>query len=129
MNSILAQISGPPPISFFTRNPKTKNGFLTFCILFMGFQIWWIAALPASYSGNRYLGLVVGAMLLLNHLSFSFWFGPRFTVFVRLLALLVAFGGLAFGIYSVMQNEAKRANKSIEPTIHSSAVSGEARHD
>ena len=81
--------------------PQWKYGFLAFVLFLLAFQIWRFVSLPPSYQGSRYIGLVVCPMLLLNHVAFWFWFGPRAAVYLRLFALLFSFAGLGFVIYSI----------------------------
>ena len=94
------QLSKPPATGPMNK-PQWKYGFLSILLLLLGFQIWWVAGLPADYAGSRFIGLVVGTGLLLNHLSFWFWFGPRIAVVSRVFSLLFTFGGLGFVLYSI----------------------------
>jgi hypothetical protein len=100
MTSFLTQLSRPPATGIMS-NAKWKYGLLAFLLLNLGFQIWFVATLPATYSGSHYTGLFVGTSLLLNHLMFYFWFGPKAAVFLRLFALVFAFATLGFVIYSM----------------------------
>jgi hypothetical protein len=100
MNSLFVQLSRPPAIGPMNK-PQWKYGFLLLNILLVGFQIWGYTGLSASHSGNRYIGLVVCTMLLLNYVSFTFWFGPRSAVILRALSLVFSAGGLGFVLYSI----------------------------
>jgi hypothetical protein len=100
MNSLFVLLSRPPAIGPMN-TPQWKYGFLLLNLLLLGFQVWCFTGLSASYSGNRYFGLVVCTMLVLNYVSFNFWFGPRSAVILRVLSLFFSVGGLIFVILSI----------------------------
>ena len=100
MTSFFKHLSAPPGIGPMNK-PRWKYGFLAFVLFLLAFQIWWFASLSPSYQGQRYIGLVVCSTLVLNHVAFWFWFGPTAAVYLRLLALIFAFAGLGYVIYSI----------------------------
>lgn len=65
-------------------------------MILMFLHPWWAYGLPPFYSGERRMGLIVPAMLLLSHLADAFkW--PRLTaVIVRLIAWVGLLGSLFY---------------------------------
>lgn len=97
--SALREYFFEPPRSKMAGSPLFKYGMLGLIGALLAFQIWWLFRLPPGYPYDRYLGLITVTMLLLNHLSMFFYFGPRFTFPFRLFsAAFVVFGCVfAFG--------------------------------
>ena len=99
MTSIFKQLS--TPLIGSMNRPQWKYGFLAFVLFLLAFQIWLFASFPPSHQGNRYSGIVTCSALALNHVAFWFWFGPKAALVLRLFALIFAFAGLGFVIYSI----------------------------
>lgn len=63
-----------------------RNGFLLVILSLMAFKFYWLLTLPPSYPYDRYGGLVVGTMLLLNCIAYGFRWSRHTTVILRILA-------------------------------------------
>jgi len=81
--------------------PQWKYGFLAIVLLLLAFQIWLFVAFPQSHHGRRYDGIITCSMLVLNHVAFSFWLGPRVAVVLRVFALIFALAGLGLMLFSM----------------------------
>ncbi|CAN5330963.1 hypothetical protein BH09VER1_BH09VER1_49340 [soil metagenome] len=85
-----------PPRSALAQNPWWKYGFLAFvgCLLIV--QTYCFLTLAPGHPSTRYAGFVVPVMLILNHLSAYFYFGPRFTFPLRLFSTVFLLAALVF---------------------------------
>ena len=100
MTSFFKHLSAPPGTGLMNK-PQWKYGFLAIVLFLLAFQIWLFARFPQSHQGHRYDGIVTCSMLVLNHVAFSFWFGPKAAVVLRLFALIFALAGLGFIFFSM----------------------------
>jgi len=100
MTSFFKQLSAPPGTGLMNK-PQWKYGFLAIVLFLLAFQIWSLAFFSPPLRGNRYDGLLVCTALLLNHVAFWFWFGPRTAVILRLVALVFAFVSLGSFFFSM----------------------------
>jgi hypothetical protein len=83
-------------------HPAFRFGFLGFILLLLAYDIYWWATLPATYVGPRAGNLIVGFLLLLNHLAFFFRWPPAVTAALRITAFSwIAFAG--FYLYCVLR--------------------------
>jgi hypothetical protein len=83
-------------------HPAWRFGFLALILSLLAFDIYWLATLPPAYPYPRYGTIVVGLMLLLNHLAFSFRWSPAVTATLRSAAISwIALVG--FYMYSVLR--------------------------
>lgn len=85
-----------PPRGFPARNPFFKYGFLFIILGLLGWQAWAVVAFRDVPGNWRYVGFIGPLMLLFNHLSFCFYFGPRWTFPIRLFGLVFLVAGCGF---------------------------------
>lgn len=88
-----------PPRSSLAQNPWWKYGFLAFLGCLLIDQTYCFVTLPPGHSSTCYAGFIVPLMLIFNHLSAYFYFGPRFTFPFRLFAAAFLLAGLAFFVW------------------------------
>jgi len=74
----------PPKLQVW---PGFRYGFLVFVGALLGWNAYLFATRPPSVPGDPYGGLILGVMLLLNHVAFQFQLPPRVTVVVRILSI------------------------------------------
>jgi hypothetical protein len=79
------------------KHPAFSCGFLVVIFVLLASEIQWHLSLPPTYSHDRYGNLVVGLMLLFNHLAYSFRLPTPATVAVRILA----WSWLLFGCFYI----------------------------
>lgn len=64
-------------------NPAYRYGMLAFCFMLLAWDVQWHLRLSPGYPYERYGNTVVGLMLLLNHLAYSFRWPVKITVALR----------------------------------------------
>lgn len=80
-----------------TRSTGFRHGFLVLVCALLAGNAYLLATRPRGLSGDPYGGLIIGVMLLLNHVAFQFHLPPRVTVAARIFSI----GWLAFGLFYV----------------------------
>ncbi|RYD68526.1 MAG: hypothetical protein EOP83_00680 [Verrucomicrobiaceae bacterium] len=76
------------------RAAEFRYGFLALICALLAWGVYLFFMRSPAYRGDPYGNLILGVMLLLNHVSAHFRMPPRITVFVRVLAM----GWLLFGL-------------------------------
>lgn len=66
--------------------PAYRWGMLAAALLLLAWDMKWQLNRSPAFSGDRYGNLVMGLLLLLNHLAWSFRFPPTVTFALRVLA-------------------------------------------
>ena len=79
------------------RGPFYRYGMLFVCLALLLFQVWSFLRFPDT-SANRYSGLAIVVMLLLNHVAFAFRWPRRMTIILRIMAL----GWMIIGFYIIV---------------------------
>lgn len=93
MHKIFSELTAEPRGKLAT-NKKFKIGFLVFCLALVASQVVLTCFYPQK-AGDNY-GLIVSAMVLLNHLAFSFNFPTRVRAALRVIAIVFVVGGLIY---------------------------------
>ncbi len=81
----------PPKVQVW---PGFRYGFLVFVGALLAWNAYLFGTRPPGVPGDPYGGLILGVMLLLNHVAFQFHLPPR----VALAARILPIGWLAFGL-------------------------------
>jgi hypothetical protein len=76
-----------------------RYGFLVVCIVLVVMTIRHSLGLPADYGYDRYQGVIVPLMLLLNHLAFQFSLPKLLGIAVRSLAVSWIVFGVIYIFY------------------------------
>lgn len=76
---------------------EIRYGFLALICAMFAWSVHWFVTRSPSYHGDPFGNMILGVMLLLNHIAFQFRLPPRITVAARILAI----GWLAFGLIYV----------------------------
>lgn len=79
------------------RAAEFRYGFLALISALIAWSVYLFFTRSPAYRGDPYGNLILGVMLLLNHVSAHFRMPPRITVVVRVLAI----AWLAFGLVYV----------------------------
>ncbi len=97
ISSALHEYFFEPPRNRYAKELKWKYGFLGVLAALLSVSIWMSCTFPQP-DPDRFVRLVVPAMLILNHLSAYFYFGPWFTFPFRLFSILFTAFGAAYVI-------------------------------
>jgi hypothetical protein len=87
------------PQESITDNNLIRYGFLAIIVALFAASILLLITLPASYHSDRYSSLIIGLMLLLNHLAFQFRWPKAMTIVIRVIATLWVLFGFFYMFY------------------------------
>ena len=105
-----------PPSSKLVNNPWCKYGFLAFTVALLGACIW-MSCTFSPPDHDRFSRLLVPSMLILNHLTGYFYFGPRFTFPFRLFSTVFLLAGCVFvfaNLFSSFQGGRNESNFNVD---------------
>ena len=102
-----------PPRSKLANNPAWKYGFLTVAVALLGAGIWMSCTFqPPDH--NKITRLILPTILILNHLTAYFYFGPRLTFPFRLFSTLFLIVGCVIIFTGLFSNFKGDRNFNIE---------------
>jgi len=115
--SQLRQFFFDPPSPKLAHNLKWKYGFLGALLVLLAVSILMNCTFEPAYPYQNLISLIVPTILVLNHLTTYFYFGPRFTFPFRLFSVIFLIVGCAivfshlFGFFGTTWN---RTNFNLE---------------
>ena len=105
-----------PPRSKLANNPGWKYGFLAFAVALLGACIWMSCTFQQP-DHDQIIRLIVPAILILNHLTAYFYFGPRFTFPFRLFSTIFLIVGCVIvfaSLFASFEGVRNRMNFNME---------------
>jgi hypothetical protein len=82
--------------------PAFQYGMLTLILALLALNIGITIAYPFRDLSSPTISFIVCSMLLLNHLAWSFWFGPKTSPTLRIIANAWVAIGIALFIYIIV---------------------------
>jgi hypothetical protein len=79
--------------------PVYRYGGLVVIVGLLGWSVALLAHIPPAYPYEHYANLIVGSMMLLNHLAFAFHWSRRITPWFRAAGLLGLISGCFYLFY------------------------------